>query len=97
MVETSASGHKAFQNLAKVRIVDCIVHNNVPSIEVLYPYLTDHWRDYVIERGVTSLEPNYYPRGAPLSSRPGSESPSGDSPGSSLSTLRQQIQGGTRV
>lgn len=71
--------------------IDADVHNNVPSIECLYPYLTDQWRDFLIERGVGSLEPNYYPKGALLSARPGSEPSSGDLPGSDLGLLRQQV------
>jgi uncharacterized protein len=72
-------------------LIDCDVHNSVPSIEVLYPYLPDLWRDYIVERGVGSLEPNYYPAGAPLSARPGAAPPSGGPPGSDLDLLRGQL------
>ena len=89
MVETSARA--VIQDPTKAGVIDCDVHNTVPSIETLFPYLSDRWRDYVVEHGVTSLEPNYYPRGAPLSARPGSEPPSGDPPGSDLGILRRQL------
>ncbi len=82
---------RAFRARTGAGVIDCDVHNNVPSIEALHPYLSDHWRDYLIERGVTSLEPNYYPRGVPLSARPGSEPASGGPPGSDLALLRQQL------
>ena len=72
-------------------MIDCDVHNNLPSIEVLYPHLSDHWRDYLVERGVGSLEPNYYPAGAPLSARPGAAPPTGGPPGSDLDLLRGQL------
>jgi predicted TIM-barrel fold metal-dependent hydrolase len=72
-------------------VIDCDVHNNVSSIEVLYPYLSDRWHDYVIEHGVTSLEPNYYPTGAPLSARPGTKPPAGGPAGSDLGLLREQL------
>ncbi len=72
-------------------VIDCDVHNAVPSIESLLPYLADQWRDYLIEHGVRSLDTNYYPRGVPLSARPGSEPPSGGGPGSDLELLRRQI------
>lgn len=75
----------------RVGVIDCDVHNNIPSIEALYPYLTDQWRDYVIQHGVRSLETNDYPRGAPLSARPGSQPSSGEPPGSDLESLRQQL------
>jgi uncharacterized protein len=89
MVESLSK--RAFRAQTGVGVIDCDVHNNVPSIEALYPYLSDHWRDYLIERGVKSLEPNYYPRGTSLSARPGSEPPSGGPPGSDLGVLRQQL------
>lgn len=72
-------------------VIDCDVHNNVPSMKALHPYLTDRWRDYVIESGVGSLEANYYPPGAPLSARPGSKATSGGPPGSDLDLLREQL------
>ena len=56
MVRESASS--IAQDRARSALIDCDVHNNVPSIEVLYPHLSDHWRDFIVERGVGSLEPN---------------------------------------
>ncbi|MDQ0218122.1 amidohydrolase [Peribacillus cavernae] len=79
-----------FRNEARTGVIDCDVHNAVPSIQALFPYLEDRWRDYVVEHGIKSLEPNYYPRGTPLSARPGSELPNGHPPGSNLDVLRQQ-------
>lgn len=72
-------------------VIDCDVHNSVPSIEALYPYLSDHWRDFITERGIPSLEPSYYPRGASLSARPEARLDSGDPPGSDLAVMRQQV------
>lgn len=75
-------------------VIDCDAHNAVPSMEALHPYLEERWRDYVVEHGVSSLEPNYYPRGAPISARPGSEPASGKPPGSDLGLLREQLLDG---
>ena len=80
----SESASSTAQDQARNGLIDSDVHNNLPSIEVLYPHLSDHWRDYLVERGVGSLEPNYYPAGAPLSARPGAVPPSGGPPGSDL-------------
>lgn len=69
--------------------VDCDVHNAVPEIAALFPYLPERWRDYCVEHGVTSLAPNYYPPGAPLSARPEAR---GDGPaGSDLEVVRDQV------
>ncbi len=76
---------------AKTAVIDCDVHNAVPSIQALFPYLPDRWRDYVVEHGIKSLEPNYYPRGVSLSARPDSVLPNGDPPGSDLEVLRRQV------
>ena len=45
------STHDASHGRIWADIVDCDVHNNVPSMKALHPYLTDRWRDYVIESG----------------------------------------------
>ncbi|KSU84458.1 MULTISPECIES: amidohydrolase family protein [Fictibacillus] len=78
-------------NRAKTAVIDCDVHNAVPSIQALFPYLPDRWRDYVVEHGIKSLEPNYYPRGSSLSARPDSVLPNGDPPGSDLEVLQRQV------
>ena len=36
--------------------IDCDIHPAVPNIRALHPYLSDHWRDIVIQRGVHELE-----------------------------------------
>ena len=35
--------------------IDCDLHPAVPNIKALHPYLSDHWRDIVIQRGVGEL------------------------------------------
>jgi hypothetical protein len=50
--------------------IDCDVHPSVPSTQALLPYLDDHWRTTVIERGIDSLDSISYPPNAPLSARP---------------------------
>src|ERR671930_1304348 len=72
------------------QVIDCDVHNAVPSVEALVPYLPDRWLDYMAESGVTTIEANYYPKGAPLSARPGSRPESGPA-GSDLDLLREQL------
>ena len=50
--------------------IDCDLHPAVPSIKALHPYLSDHWRDIVIQRGVGELDSLSYPANSPLTSRP---------------------------
>jgi uncharacterized protein len=50
--------------------IDCDVHPGVPGMQALLPYLDDHWRTSVIERGIDSLDSISYPPNAPFSARP---------------------------
>jgi predicted TIM-barrel fold metal-dependent hydrolase len=68
--------------------IDCDIHPAVPSIKALYPYLSDHWRDIIIQRGVGELESIAYPANAPLTARPDWRV-AGTKPGSDLELLRQ--------
>ncbi len=36
--------------------IDCDLHPVVPNLRALLPYLEDHWRDMVVQRGVHELE-----------------------------------------
>src|SRR5919198_1709750 len=78
------------QDQVQQQVIDCDVHNAVPSVEALVPYLPDRWRDYMAESGVTTIEANYYPKGARLSARPGSRPESGPA-GADLDLLREQL------
>ena len=31
--------------------IDCDIHPAVPSLKALFPYMSDHWRDIMIQRG----------------------------------------------
>src|SRR5439155_13690292 len=52
----------------------------------LLPYLSPHWRDHVMQRGVHELNSIAYPPNAPLSERPDWRS-GGARPGSDLESL----------
>jgi hypothetical protein len=68
--------------------IDCDIHPAVPSLKALHPYLTDHWRDIVIQRGVHELNSIAYPVGSPLSCRPDWRL-DGARPGSDLAALQR--------
>src|SRR6202051_1206072 len=53
-----------------IKPLDCDVHSGVPGMQARLPYLDDHWRTSVIERGIDSLDSISYPPNAPLSARP---------------------------
>lgn len=70
-------------------VIDCDLHNELPSLKVLYPYLADHWVDYCEESAFTGPDANDYPKGAAISARPDSKPASGP-PGSDLGLLMEQ-------
>ena len=69
--------------------IDCDLHPAVPNLKALHPYLTDHWRDIILQRGLSELESIAYPANSPLSARPDWR-PAGQKPGSSLDLVRSQ-------
>jgi predicted TIM-barrel fold metal-dependent hydrolase len=50
--------------------VDCDIHPAVPNLKALLPYLSDHWRDSAVQRGLHELDSIAYPANAPLTARP---------------------------
>ena len=68
--------------------IDCDIHPAVPSLTALYPYLTDHWRDIAVQRGISELNSIAYPANSPLTARPDWRV-EGVMPGSDLGLMRQ--------
>lgn len=75
--------------LADIRPIDCDIHPAVPSLKALLPYLDDHWRETVVERGVHELDSISYPTEAPLSARPDWRPATGKA-GASLELVQRQ-------
>jgi predicted TIM-barrel fold metal-dependent hydrolase len=71
-------------------VIDADVHNVVPSIQALFPYLSDHWREYCQQSAFRGPVDTTYPPGAPTSIRPEAKPPEGPA-GSSLERLRAQV------
>jgi uncharacterized protein len=71
-------------------VIDTDLHNELPALKVLYPYLPDHWVDYCNESAFVGPDANDYPAGSPLTARPGSKPASGPA-GSDLALLRDQV------
>lgn len=77
-------------------IVDCDVHNAVPSEQALRPYLARRWLDHMDVVGPRTFAPYVdgyvYPKPAPAGgSRADAWPPSGGVPGSDLAFMQQQL------
>jgi predicted TIM-barrel fold metal-dependent hydrolase len=69
--------------------IDCDLHPSVPNLKALHPYMTDHWRDIIVQRGLSELESIAYPANSPLTARPDWR-PEGRKPASTLDLVRTQ-------
>ena len=52
------------------KAIDCDIHPSVPNLQALMPYMNNHWKDTIKQRGVHELETISYPKNAPLTVRP---------------------------
>ena len=71
--------------------IDCDIHNEIPDLETLYPYLPDHWLDYCRESAFNGPDANDYPEGAPTTARAGSQ------PKPDLEEVQRQALGGVDI
>jgi len=72
-------------------VIDCDIHTAVPDVQALFPYLSEHWREYITQSAFKGPTDSDYPRNAPIAARPDATPPGGGPPGSDLATLRQQV------
>lgn len=72
-------------------VIDCDLHNQAPSTQALYPYLSEFWRDTVDQTGFKGPTDDVYPPGLPTSIRPGSRPDSGGRPGTTVEQVREQV------
>lgn len=70
-------------------LIDCDLHNAVPQVEALFPYLSEYWVEHVQQSVFKGPGMGYYPPRAPVTARDGTAPPDGP-PGSSLALLREQ-------
>jgi predicted TIM-barrel fold metal-dependent hydrolase len=76
-------------NVTHQKIIDSDIHCNVPSVQVLFPYLSEYWRETIEQTGFNGATDTAYPAGAALSARPGTKPDTGPA-GSDLGLLRAQ-------
>jgi hypothetical protein len=73
------------------QLIDTDLHNIVPDIQALLPYLSVHWREYISQSAFKGPVDTAYPPALPTSAHPDTRPANGDPPGSSLTLLRQQV------
>jgi hypothetical protein len=61
----------AGQGIVATSLIDCDIHNAVPAVEALFPYLGAHWQEYIRESSFKGPVDGAYPKHAPTSVRPG--------------------------
>jgi uncharacterized protein len=71
-------------------VIDCDLHNDLPNVSALFPYLAPHWIEHIQNTCFKGPIDTYYPQNASVSVRPGSRSRNGCGvPG--LESLRAQV------
>ena len=70
-------------------IIDCDIHNELPNLDPLIPYLEEHWVAYINESAFVGPNASDYPARAPTSARKGTK-PKNGPPGSDSELLKKQ-------
>ena len=77
-------------------MIDADVHNEVPGVTALFPYLPAYWVEHVSNTLFKGPTHAYYPPESPVAARPGSKPEDGPA-GSSLALLTEQVLDPTRT
>jgi predicted TIM-barrel fold metal-dependent hydrolase len=85
------SGAAAPGALTATATIDCDVHNVVPNVQALFPYLSEHWREHISQSLFKGAVDASYPRHAPVTARPGSQPDEAQPAGSRLDLLSEQV------
>src|ERR1700730_15711496 len=73
------------------QVIDCDIHNTVPSVEALFPYLSEHWREYIRTSAFKGPVDTAYPPRAATTVAPGVTALDGKPTGSSLELIQQDV------
>jgi uncharacterized protein len=79
------------QRPTPLSVIDCDIHNSLPSEAVLSKYLPERWRQHHEEYGSRGYSGAFYPLANPNAARTDAWPPSGQPPGSDLDFLRHQL------
>lgn len=73
------------------RVIDCDVHNVVPSVAALEPYLDEHWREVIVTSQFKGPADNAHPAHLATSVRADLAPVDGAPPGTTLAALREHV------
>lgn len=79
------------QRPARAAVIDCDIHNTLPSKTALHPYLSQRWRQHSDAFGARTYHGLTYPLASEHAARTDAWPPSGLAPGSDLGFLREQL------
>lgn len=74
-----------------IPIIDCDIHNAMPSDETLLKYLPERWHRHHKTTGRRGHMGSHYPRAVPYAARLDSWPPSGLAPGADLAFMQKQL------
>jgi hypothetical protein len=72
-------------------VVDVDIHCTVPSHTALFPYLSDHWREYMTRSSFRGPADSAYPEGAPTTVAPHLERSRSKVPGGTLAEIQRDV------
>jgi predicted TIM-barrel fold metal-dependent hydrolase len=87
----TATTSEATGRRTKQSVIDCDIHNALPSDDALSPYLSTRWRRHRAAFGNRGYPGTDYPRMNESAARVDAWPPSGSPPGSDLEFLREQL------
>jgi uncharacterized protein len=76
---------------AAIAVIDCDLHNQVPTVQALLPYLPRFWQEYIGNSAFKGPVDTPYPPAAPTSARADYRTADGALPGSCLQHLQQHV------
>src|SRR5215472_15992327 len=85
--ETPGTQHSALS--AQHSVIDTDVHSIVPAVGVLFPYLSDFWKEYMTQSAFRGPTEDPYPKNVPTSIRPDARTDDGMPPGAKLVHVQQ--------
>src|SRR5947209_13624358 len=88
--QTAGSGQQEVtETLSTLPVIDTDVHSVVPAVGVLFPYLSEFWKEYLTQSAFKGPSEEPYPKNVPTSIRPDARRDDGMPPGAKLAHVQQ--------